>query len=72
MVHGYILEEVASMNKGDKICTINGIDFFYGGWNGNGWHLVYTNLENFHVGDNILQLPTERDCQRIYRNYFAE
>lgn len=26
------------MNKGDKICTINGIDFFYGGWNGNGWH----------------------------------
>lgn len=60
------------MNKGDKICTINGIDFFYGGWNGNGWHLVYTNLENFHVRDNILQLPTERDCQRIYRNYFEE
>ena len=58
------------MNKGDKICTINGIDFFYGGWNGNGWHLVYTNLENFHVGDNILQLPTERDCQRLYRNYY--
>ena len=61
------------MNKKvDKICTINGIDFFYGGWNENGWHLVFTNLENFHVGDNFLQLPTERDCQRIYRNYYEQ
>ena len=60
------------MNKGDKICTIKGVDFFYGGWNGNGWHLVFTNLENFHVGDNILQLPTKRDCERIYRNYYKD
>ncbi len=58
------------MNKGDLIVTINGINFWYGGWNGNGWHLVYTNFENFHVGDNILQLPTVIDCERIYHNHY--
>ena len=58
------------MNKGDIITTINGIDFFYGGWNRNGWYLVFTQLENFHVGDDILRLPTKRDCEQIYRNYF--
>ncbi len=52
------------MNKGDIIATTNGINFFYGGWNENGWHLVYTQIENFHVGDDILNLPTKRDFEK--------
>lgn len=64
--------EIMQMNKGDIITTIEGINFYYGGWNGNGWHLVYTQMENFHVGNNILQLPTERDCKRIYTNYYVD
>ena len=58
------------MNKGDKICTINGIDFLYGGWNENGWHLVFTDDENFHVENDKNVYPTEKDCNRIYRNYY--
>lgn len=58
------------MNKGDLITTIQGINFYYGGWNANGWHLVFTHNENFHVGDNILKTPTPDDCRRIYRNYY--
>ena len=60
------------MNKGDLITSIKGINFFYGGWNENGWHLIFTNNENFHVGDNILKLPTKKDCERIYRNYYED
>lgn len=58
------------MNKGDIIATINGINFYYGGWNGNGWHLVHTQLENFHVGNDFLRLPTKKDCEKIYHDYF--
>lgn len=58
------------MKKGDKIGTVNGIDFWYGGWNANGWHLVYTSLYNFHVGDNPLVYPTKRDIERLYRNTY--
>lgn len=66
------------MNRGDIIATVNGIDFYYGGWNSNGWHLVFTNTEknhigeNFHVGNDMLKLPAERDCERIYHNYYED
>lgn len=69
-------EEEKDMNRGDIIATINGINFYYGGWNCNGWHLVFTNTEfshigeNFHVENDILNLPTKRDCQLIYHNYY--
>lgn len=58
------------MNKGDLITVIEGVNFYYGGWNENGWHLVFTHNENFHVGDDILRLPTSDDCRKIYRNYY--
>jgi len=60
------------MEKGDMIALINGISFFYGGWNENGWHLVYTETENFHVKSNISEIPNEKDCKRIYRNYYED
>ena len=60
------------MDKGTGICTINGIEFFYGGWNENGWHLIYTFNENFHVGNEENVLPTEKDCNRIYKNYYED
>lgn len=66
------------MNRGDIIATINGINFYYGGWNNNGWHLVFTNTEdshigeNFHVRNNISQIPNEKDCKRIYHNHYED
>lgn len=60
------------MDKGELITSIDGVNFYYGGWNKKGWHLVFTSLENFHVGNNILQPPTKRDCERIYRNLYKE
>ena len=58
------------MEKNTLICTIKGKQFFYGGYNLNGWHLVYTEDENFHVNNQADTLPTEKDCHRIYRNYY--
>lgn len=51
------------MKKGDLICTIEKINFYYGGWS-NGWHIVFTSLETYHIGSNILQLPTKEDCKK--------
>ena len=42
------------MNKGELITTINDINFWYGGYNENGWHLVYTHNENFHEKKDML------------------
>lgn len=58
------------MKKKDIITEINGVKFYYGGYNENGWHLVYTDDENFHVGKERSVLPEVKDCQRIYRNYY--
>lgn len=57
------------MKKGDLICTIEKINFYYGGWS-NGWHIVFTSLETYHIGSNILQLPTKEDCKKIYDIYY--
>ena len=51
------------MKKDDLICTIEKINFYYGGWS-NGWHIVFTSLETYHRGNNILQLPTKEDCKK--------
>lgn len=52
------------------ICTINNKNFYYGGYNENGWHLVFTEDENFHVENDRNVTPTEKDCQRIWKNYY--
>ena len=60
------------MEKGTIICTIEDKTFYYGGYNMHGWHLVYTEDENFHVDIDKNTLPTEKDCQRIYHNYYTQ
>ena len=59
------------MEKGTLLSTISDINFWYGGYNENGWQLVYTHNENFHVKKDRLDYPVKRDCERIYRNYYA-
>ena len=56
------------MKKDDLICTIEKTNFYYGGYS-NGWHIVFTDLETYHIGNNILQLPTKEDCKKIYDIY---
>lgn len=58
------------MENNTIITEIEGVKFYYGGWNNNGWHLVYTNLYNFHVGNDPHILPTEKDCKRCYVNTY--
>ena len=58
------------MGKGEIITTINEISFYYGGWNENGWHLVYTYNENFHIKHDISKMPTSEDCRKIFYNYY--
>lgn len=64
--------ENPAMKKGALICTIENINFFYGGWNYQGWHLVYTENENFHVGTDEKIVPNKKDCERIFKNYYEE
>ena len=59
-----------SINKTVVIAEIEGVVFYYGGWNENGWHTVFTEDENFHVGKDKGIMPTEAECTRIYKNYY--
>lgn len=60
------------MDKGTVICIINDKTFYYGGYNIYGWHLVYTDDENFHIEYSENVFPNKKDCQRIYDNYYQE
>ena len=53
--------------KGELIISIHGIDFFDGGTNGNGFRLVYTQDENFHIPINS---EIKKECNRIYGNFY--
>ena len=55
------------MKKRDIITEIKGKKFFYGGWNDNGWHLIYTDDESFHVPQ---ECDFIKECHRIYHNYY--
>lgn len=57
------------IKKGDLICVIEKTNFYYGGYS-NGWHIVFTDLETYHIGNNILQLPGKKECQKIYDIYY--
>lgn len=58
------------MYKNGLITIIENIDFWYGGYNENGWHLVYTSLYNFHIDKDRLNFPTIADCKRLYQNTY--
>ena len=55
------------MKKNELITTINGIDFYFGGYNENGWNQIFTNDENFHVPK---ESDLAKECKRIYQNYY--
>lgn len=62
------------ISKGDKITDINGMSFYYAGWNVHGWHVVYTKgvRNDFKVIKEKHILPTEMDCKEIYRKFYEE
>lgn len=59
------------MEMGDLITVIDGIEFFYYGYNEIGkWHLICTDKYNFHIEKDKDDMPTERDCEICYKNTY--
>lgn len=76
LVHGDLVVmdeqefEERGVQAGDVITEYGGNWYYYGGYNMQGWHLVYTDNENFHVNGEKEVLPTLKDCIRIHKNHY--